>query len=123
VDVLIDTSVWIDHFRRRNQVLVDVITMDNGLIHPMVLGELACGTPPEPRQQTLEDIAQLRPASQASWAELMAFIERDQVYGQGCGLIDVALLASALLTPNVQLWTLDKQLAGLAERYGVGFSG
>jgi predicted nucleic acid-binding protein len=122
VSVLIDTSVWIAHFRRTNHELVEVITSDKGLVHPMVLGELACGTPPEPRTRTLEDISQLRPASQASWPEIIEFIERDQLYDQGCGLIDVALLASTLLTPNAKLWTLDKRLGELAKRYGVAFA-
>lgn len=122
MSVLIDTSVWIAHFRRTNHELVEVITSDKGLVHPMVLGELACGTPPEPRTRTLEDISQLRPASQASWPEIIEFIERDQLYDQGCGLIDVALLASTLLTPNAKLWTLDKRLGELAKRYGVAFA-
>jgi hypothetical protein len=99
-----------------------VITSDKGLVHPMVLGELACGTPPEPRARTLEDISQLRPASQASWPEIMEFIERDQLYDQGCGLIDVALLASTLLTQDAKLWTFDKRLGELAKRYGVAFA-
>lgn len=122
MSVLIDTSVWIAHFRRTNHELVEVITSDKGLVHPMVLGELACGTPPEPRARTLEDISQLRPASQASWPEIMEFIERDQLYDQGCGLIDVALLASTLLTQDAKLWTFDKRLGELAKRYGVAFA-
>ena len=122
MSVLIDTSVWMAHFRRTNHELVEVITSDKGLVHPMVLGELACGTPPEPRARTLEDISQLRPASQASWPEIMEFIERDQLYDQGCGLIDVALLASTLLTQDAKLWTFDKRLGELAKRYGVAFA-
>ena len=122
MSVLIDTSVWMAHFRRTNHELVEVITSDKGLVHPMVLGELACGTPPEPCARTLEDISQLRPASQASWPEIMEFIERDQLYDQGCGLIDVALLASTLLTQDAKLWTFDKRLGELAKRYGVAFA-
>jgi hypothetical protein len=29
------------------------------------------------------------------------------------------LLCSTLLTPSAQLWTLDKRLSALAERFGV----
>ena len=49
----------------------------------------------------------------------MEFIEREQLYGLGCGLVDMVLLASTLITPGAELWTLDKRLAGLAERFGV----
>lgn len=120
MSVLIDTSVWVDHFRRRNETLVTLILRDEGLTHPMVLGELACGTPPAPRERTLGDIGLLRQARQASWDEIIGFIEREQLYGLGCGLVDIALLASTLITPQVRLWTLDRRLAGLARRFGVG---
>ena len=121
MSVLIDTSVWVDHFRRRNEVLVSLILRDEGLTHPMILGELACGTPPAPRERTLADIGLLRSAWQVSWDEVRAFIERERLFGLGCGLVDVALLASTLLTPAARLWTLDKRLSELAGRFGVAF--
>ena len=121
MSVLIDTSVWVDHFRRTNDSLVALILRDEGLTHPMVLGELACGTPPAPRRQTLDDIGLLQGARQASWAEVMGFIEREQLFGLGCGLVDMTLLASTLMTPGARLWTLDKRLAALAARFGSAF--
>jgi hypothetical protein len=36
------------------------------------------------------------------FAEVMEFIERGKLYGLGCGLVDMALLASALITPNAR---------------------
>ncbi|GIZ50288.1 hypothetical protein NCCP691_03020 [Noviherbaspirillum aridicola] len=85
----------------------------------MILVELACGTPPPPRAQTLKDIGLLQQTQQASLREVMEFIEREQLYGPGCGLVDMVLLASTLVTPGTTLWTLDKRLGGLAERFGV----
>lgn len=119
--VLVDTSVWVDHFRRRNEALVGLLARDLVLMHPMVLGELACGTPPE-RSRTLVDLADLRPAQQASLREVMAFIDREQLYGLGCGLIDLTLLASTRLTASAVLWTLDRRLAALAARQGVALA-
>jgi hypothetical protein len=119
VSVLIDTSVWVDHFRNRNKALIDLIEMDLALTHPMVLVELACGTPPAPRTRTLSDIGLLLPAKQASLGEVMDFIEGEALSGLGCGLVDMVLLASTLITPGAELWTLDKHLANLAERFGV----
>jgi hypothetical protein len=42
--------------------------------------------------------------------------------GLGCGLVDISLLASTLITPDTLLWTQDKRLALLAMRFGVGFA-
>ncbi len=119
MSVLIDTSVWIDHFRNRNDVLVDLIELDLALAHPMVIVEIACGTPPTPRIQTLNSMSLLQPCNQAGLSEVMEFIEREGLYGLGCGLVDMSLLASTLITPGAELWTLDKRLAELAGRFGV----
>ena len=119
MNVLVDTSVWVDHFRRGNAALVALLQADLALTHPMVLLELACGTPPQPRQRTLGDIAQLQSSQQSSQREVLELIEREKLYGQGCGLVDMVLLASTLITPAAQLWTLDQRLAALATRFGV----
>jgi predicted nucleic acid-binding protein len=119
--VLIDTSVWVDHFRNRNGGLVELIERDLVLTHPMVIVEIACGTPPAPRSQTLEYLGLLQTCNPASLLEVMAFIEREQLYGLGCGLVDLSLLASTLITPGAQLWTLDKRLAKLAAPFKIAY--
>ncbi len=55
----------------------------------------------------------------AALREVMDFIEREKLYGLGCGLVDLVLLASTLITPSAELWTPDKRLAALCERFGV----
>ena len=120
--VLVDTSVWVDHFRRPNAVLAELMVLDQVLMHPLVVGELACGTLPEPRLRTLGDMALLLPADQAAPGEVRDFIEREALLGLGCGLIDLTLLASTLMTSSAQLWTMDKRLASLATRFGVCFA-
>jgi predicted nucleic acid-binding protein len=117
--VLIDTSVWVEHFRSRNAQLIQLLHQDMALTHPMVLGEIACGTPASPRAQTLTDISLLQQTKQASMQDVMNFIEREALYGLGCGLVDMVLLASTLITPGATLWTLDKRLAALAVRFAV----
>jgi predicted nucleic acid-binding protein len=122
MSVLVDTSVWSDHFRRQNLVLAELVALDQVLTHPMIVGELACGTPPEPRLRTLEDIATLLPANQATADEVRDLIEREKLFGLGCGFVDMTLLASTLITPGAVLWTLDKRLTSMAERFGVAFA-
>ena len=85
----------------------------------MVILEIACGPPPAPRIQTLSNIGLLQPCNQASLSEVMEFIEHEKLYGLGCGLVDMSLLASTLITPGTELWTLDKRLADLARRFCV----
>lgn len=122
VPVLVDTSVWITHFRTGLPALADLLARDAVLCHPWVQGELACGTPPR-RQQTLDDLAALRSTPIATIDEILDFIHREQLYGLGCGLVDIGLLASTRMTPSAQLWTLDRRLSELATRLGVAFAG
>lgn len=122
MNVLVDTSVWVDYFKKGNKTLIELMSIDVAMTHPMVLVELACGTPPAPRQQTLNDIGVLRHCQQATLTEVITFIETEKLYGLGCGLVDMSLLASTLLTPNTQLWTLDKRLLQLALRYQIAYT-
>jgi predicted nucleic acid-binding protein len=119
MSVLVDTSVWVDHFRQGNGKLVELLNADLVLGHPMVVAEIACGTPPAPRAQTLSWLQSLAAARQATLDEVLALIEQAQLYGLGCGLVDLSLLASTLITPGAQLWTLDKRLSEMAHRFGV----
>lgn len=116
--VLVDTSVWVNHFRRPDGALMRLLALDQVVAHPLVVGEIACGTPPA-RVQTLADLQALQVVRQASVREAMEFVERERLFGLGCGLVDVMLLASALMTPVTALWTLDKRLSALAHRFGV----
>jgi predicted nucleic acid-binding protein len=50
--VLVDSSVWIDHFRNDNQTLRQLLEKDLASTHPLVVSDLACGTPPD-RKKTL----------------------------------------------------------------------
>ena len=117
--VLVDTSLWVGHFRRANPVLQSLLAMDQVLCHPLIVLELACGTPPAPRERTLGDLRMLRQAVVATTEETLALVEKERLYDSGCGAIDVALLASVLLTPDARLWTADKSLDALALRLGV----
>lgn len=116
--VLVDTSVWVDHFRQHNDALVDLLELDLVMAHPLIVGEIACGTPPD-RMQALSDLIVLQQTQQTSAREVMDFIESQRLFGLGCGLVDLLLLASTLMTPGAELWTLDKRLGALAERFGV----
>lgn len=119
--VLVDTSVWVKHFRESNPELIHLIDSDEVLVHPMIVAEISCGTPPS-RINTLSDLAALQQVQQPNLSEVMDFIERENLYGQGCGIVDMILLASTLITPGSALWTLDKRLSSISEKFGVNYS-
>jgi predicted nucleic acid-binding protein len=117
--VLVDTSVWVEHFRRGLPELARLL--DAGLVvcHPFVLGELACGNLKN-RREILELLQTLCTCPVASHQEVLSFIEANHLMGQGLGYIDVHLLASAKLS-GVPLWTLDRPLRTAASSLNVAY--
>ena len=53
--------------------------------------------------------------------EVLFFIDRHTLMGLGIGYIDAHLLASASLTPELEIWTRDKRLGAIATQLGLGF--
>ena len=37
--ILVDNSVWVDHFKNRNEALVSLLVSDSTLIHPLIIAE------------------------------------------------------------------------------------
>jgi predicted nucleic acid-binding protein len=119
--VLVDTSVWVAHFRKSNTSFEALLANDQILCHPLVLMELACGSPPAPRAKTLDYLKKLQQATVATPDETLVFIEKHQLYESGCGAIDISLLASTLISENALIWTLDKHLESLATKFGISY--
>lgn len=119
--ILVDTSVWVDHLRRGDDTLIQLLSQGQVYIHPMIIGELACGHLQNRKQ--LIDLWQNLPCSvEASHHEAMLFVESHRLMGRGIGFVDVHLLTSTRLTANTQLWTRDNRLASVAQFLGVEFS-
>lgn len=111
--ILVDTSVWIDHFRVREPGLVAILGDETVLTHPFVIGELACGNIRN-RAEILDLIGRLPAPPIATDAEALDLIDRHKLNSRGIGYIDVHLLASTLLMPASRLWTTDRRLASIA---------
>ena len=112
--MLVDTSIWIDHFRRS---IADLeYLLDHGRVssHPMVIGELACGSMRH-RDEVLRLIGDLPAAIVATQDEVMHFIDAHGLQGSGLGWVDVHLLASARLSRQ-SLWSADRRLRAIAVR-------
>lgn len=118
--VLVDTSVWVGHFKQRNEALVSLLHQGRVLCHPYVAVEVACGTPPQ-RHQIIDLLTQLEQPPVATMEEVLTLLNQRQLYGKGCGLVDLGLLASTLMHPNTRLWTLDKRLDALAHELSLAY--
>jgi len=118
--VLVDTSVWIDHFRAEKEILADLLRHSRVLIHPLVVGELACGNL-ENRSTVIGYLTDLPSSPVAKHDEVMEFIAMRKAYGKGVGYADMHLLASVILAPGVMLWSADKRLVRLAEDHDVSY--
>jgi predicted nucleic acid-binding protein len=115
--MLVDTSVWVDHFRWRNARLVLALEASQVLTHPFVTGELSCGN--LARRGEIMNLLQALPAlTAADHAEVLAFVDAHALFGRGLGWVDMHLLAAAALA-RVPLWTLDKRLAAAALEIGL----
>lgn len=118
--VLVDTSVWVAHFKSKSDELIGLLQHDLVLMHPFVLGEIACGTPPQ-RELVLGSLRELEFSNSATPDEVLRFIDENGLYGRGCGFVDLSLLASVKITSGIRFWTLDKRLAVLAEALGIAY--
>jgi len=120
MNVLVDTSVWVGHFKQKNQHLVALLEDGMVVCHPYVVAEIACGTPPN-RRAIISLLAELESAPVATQTELLAMVESQRLYGRGCGLVDMSLLAAALLSNRALLWTMDKRLDQVASELNMAY--
>ena len=116
--ILVDTSVWIDHLRTTNTVLVNRLEQQRVLCHPLVLGELACGNLAN-RPAVLAALSDMPSVREASHAEVLTLIERQQLFGTGLGFTYAHLLASTMITPGTRLWTRVRRLHRVVRQLGL----
>jgi len=114
--VLVDTSVWVAHFRQGNTKLSEQLEAGQVWTHPFVIGELACASLSQ-RRKVLTLLSALPAAPLAEHDETLKFVETHQLFSKGLGWIDMHLLVSARIM-QLPLWSLDKRLASVAREFG-----
>lgn len=117
--ILVDTSVWVDHLREGDEGLAALLTASRVLMHPFVLGELACSNLGK-RDEVLALLKDLPRAAVATDDEVLFFIERHALMGRRLGYVDVHLLAAVALQGSARLWTRDKRLRAAADSLALG---
>ena len=115
--ILVDTSVWVDHFRIGHSALVRLLEDGVVLGHPWIVGELALGHLAK-RHEVIRLLGSLPQATVATEEEIMTLIDRHRLYGLGIGYVDAQLLAATQLTEDAALWTGDRRLAVAASHLG-----
>ena len=113
VELLVDTSVWVDHLRKGDPLLAEALVDHRVAMHPHILGEIALGALKN-RRTVLSLLENLPQASSATDREVQTFVERRGLFGRGIGYVDAHLLAATSLAPGRAIWTRDKRLMGVA---------
>jgi predicted nucleic acid-binding protein len=116
--ILVDTSVWVDHFRRGDRTLAALLEAAGVLMHPFVAGELALGRLDD-RELILGLLNDLPQAIVAQHREVLDIVDRHRLSGAGIGYVDAHLVAATFLTPDVRLWTRDRRLHAICLRLGI----
>jgi len=117
--ILVDSSVWMNHFRTTEPRLEALLVQELVLLHPFVLGELACGNLSK-RAETIALLEKLPAAAVASEPEVRHLLESRRLWGTGLGWVDMHLLASALIEQSM-LWTADRAMTAAAKQLGMAF--
>ncbi len=117
--ILADTSIWADHFRSNDFHLAELLAVNNVVIHPFVLAEIALGSL-RGRAKSINDLKSLPVTRVVDDAAVLQSIESLKLYATGIGFVDSHILLSAK-QEGYDLWTRDKRLATQAQRLGVHY--
>ncbi len=115
--ILVDTSVWVDHLRRGNARLVELLNEDQVAIHPFVIGELSLGSMKN-KAEIRSLLSELPTVPMSEHDEVLAAVKTHRLAGTGIGWVDAHLIASALLG-HAKLMTSDKALQRAGKTIGV----
>ena len=118
--ILVDTSVWVNHLRKKDLHLSALLDEAVIAVHPFILGELALGHLKK-RREILTLLHALPEAPVVSQKELLHFIEKQRLSGAGIGFVDAHLLASSELMRGM-LWTADKHLWRAADKLDLAYN-
>jgi hypothetical protein len=116
--ILVDTSVWIDHLRRPEPALAELLQNRQVCTHPLVRLELALGSIAK-RELVLSELAKLNQAQVAGMDDLFILVEGHKLERRGIGVTDLHLIASALLDRSISIWTRDRRLGDIADQLGL----
>jgi predicted nucleic acid-binding protein len=113
--ILVDTAIWVDHFRRAEPQLVALLASGRVVIHPFVIGELIMGNIPSV-ERIISDMTHLPQIDTVSDTDFYKFVTAHKIGGTGLGFVDTHLIAAVFGSAKTSIWTRDKRLMAQAER-------
>ena len=114
MNILVDTSVWIEYFRGKP----GYFSLCQGLLEKsqiktleVIFGELLQGALNKKESEILQSYYEYLPKINIADLAIFAgeYSRQHKLIGKGIGLIDSIIIVAALET-NCKLWTLDKKL-------------
>ncbi len=119
--ILVDASVWVDHFKSKSAELDTLLQRRMVLGHPYIRGEVGLGSIRN-RALVLEMLESLPQSTVADHEEVVTMVERRNWHSRGIGYVDAHLLASSIIMPGMRLWTRDASLRALAAESNIAFT-
>lgn len=113
--ILVDSSVWIQHFKKTDSFLVSALKEDRVVVHPLIIQEISLGHIKN-RELIIELVSYLHTVPIISHEEIQNFILKNKLAGSGVGVIDIHLLFSAI-KGNLNIYTFDKSLIKLSKKF------
>ena len=114
--ILIDTSIWADHFSRPDAALIAINNEKRSVMHPFVIGELAAGNL-HPWARVVAALRSLPAVPSVGDDYFYDFLQGNKLMGTGLSFVDINLLASTVHF-GMQLWSRDKRLTKAALSLG-----
>jgi predicted nucleic acid-binding protein len=116
---LVDTNLWIQHFRSQSSPLAQHLLNGEVMTHELIIGELSLGSfRKSNRKVILSRLHALERLPSASYQEILDFVETKKLYSAGIGWVDVCLLYACWIH-KVRLLTEDKAMKRLAHQLGI----
>lgn len=119
--ILVDTSIWIDHFHASEPSLVALLRDNQVGCHRGVIEELALGSIKQ-RDRVLPLLESLKGFPVLTHEEVMALVDGRQLSGRGLSAVDVHLLGSVMLVGGARLWTRDERLLAACRDAGAAYA-
>jgi predicted nucleic acid-binding protein len=117
--IIVDTSIWVDHLSKGCSELELLLNDNKVIVHPYVIGELACGNIRN-RKLILSYLTALPSVPVITSSEYFMFIDSNKLTGQGLGFVDIHILGSAFLV-GLKVYTRDKALLHASEKLGIRY--
>jgi predicted nucleic acid-binding protein len=116
--VIVDTSVWVDSMRTRDDRLNGWIIGEEILQHPFVTAEISMGSfvSANDRFRTVDLLESFEQLEIADARRFHEFVAERALFGTGVGFADAHLLLACIDHPTARFVTKDRRLIGQAQR-------